>query len=49
MHVMVADNTAMAKSTHVSPSLRKKKLAFSTFQSFQKCPFYAAVWFFRSK
>lgn len=41
MHVTVTDNTAMEK-VHVSPCL-KKKLAFSIFPSFQKCPFYAAA------
>lgn len=49
MHVTVTDNTAMVRVLLFPPSLKKKKLAFSIFQSFQKCPFYAAVWFVRSK
>lgn len=48
MHVTGTDNTARVKSTHVPPPL-EKKLGFSIFQTLQKCPFYAAVWFVRSK
>lgn len=48
MHVTVTDNTAMVKVL-MFPPIWKKKLAFSIFPSFQKCPFYAAVWFVRSK
>lgn len=47
IHITVTDNTAMVKVLMFP--LLEKKLAFSVFQSFQKCPFYAAVWFVRSK
>lgn len=49
MHAVMTDNTAMAKVLMFPPLWKKEKLAFSIFQSSQKCPFYAAVWFVRSK
>lgn len=50
VHVTVTDNTAIIKSTHVSPPPPLgKKLGFRIFQTLQKCPFYAAVWCVRSK